>query len=164
MSNSQKKTSEKLIQRLNPVAGHAMEFVAEIDGVVFINDSSSITVESTWNSLNTCPENVVLLIGGIDSRSDYSMLEELVAKKVRSVICLGTDNSRIMKAFFRTGTELTAVSSVQEALEVSRSMAKPGDVVLFSPSCPSFHPFDNYKNRGNDMKRIVLSFITKEEN
>ena len=147
--------------RKNPLAEHSMEFVANVNGVDFINDSIAIKVESTWNSLNACSGNVILLIGGIDSRNDYSMLEELVRKKVKAVITLGTDNSKIIQTFLKTGKEISAAISLQDAVEKAAAIAKAGDTVLFSPSCPSYHPFDNYKNRGNDFKMEVRIFSEK---
>lgn len=159
---SLKKLGQEL-NRQNPLTEHAMEFVAHIDGVTYINDSGSITVDNTWDSLNSCPENIVLIIGGIDNRNDYSLLEELVIKKVKALICLGTDNSKLMKALLRTGKEMSAAVSIQDSVEMAGKIAKEGDLILFSPSCPSYHPFDNYKNRGNDFKRVVKSIQEKSK-
>ena len=158
---SLKKLGQEL-NRQNPLTEHAMEFVATIAGVTYINDSGSITVDNTWDSLNSCPANIILIIGGIDNRNDYSVLEELVSKKVKTLICLGTDNSKLMKALLTTGKEMRAAISVQESVELADKITKEGDIVLFSPSCPSYHPFDNYKNRGDDFKRVVKSIQEKK--
>jgi UDP-N-acetylmuramoylalanine--D-glutamate ligase len=159
-TGSEKKTAQD-VQRSNPLE-HSMEAVAEWKGAVYVNDSISINVESTWRSLTMCEGGVILLIGGIDSRNDYTILEDLVSKKVRMVICLGTDNSKLMRAFLKTGVEITAAASLQEAVDEAAAIARAGEVVLFSPSCPSYHPFDNYKNRGNDFRRAVLTLTQKE--
>jgi UDP-N-acetylmuramoylalanine--D-glutamate ligase len=162
MSTGQDKKTVNKALRTNPLE-HSMEVVAEVNGAVYINDSMSINVESTWRSLTMCEGRVLLLIGGIDSRNDYSILEDLVKSKVRAVICLGTDNSKLMKAFLKTGVEMMAAASVTEVVERALEIARPGELVLFSPACPSYHPFDNYKNRGNDFKRSVTGLSGKEE-
>ena len=157
-----KKTSAEL-KRGSIATEHVMEFVADVNGVVYVNDSASITVEKVWTSLNSINANVILIIGGIDSRNDYSMLAELVQKKVSLVICLGTDNTRIMKGLLGTGKELKAAASVQESVEFAFESAKDGEVVLFSPACPSYHPFDNFKNRGNTFKRTVETLVNRKK-
>lgn len=157
-----KKTSAEL-KRGGIATEHVMEFVADVNGVVYVNDSAAITVEKVWASLNSMDASVILITGGIDSRNDYSMLAELVQKKVSLVICLGTDNTRIMKGLLGTGKELRGASSVQEAVEVACASAKEGEVVLFSPACPSYHPFDNFKNRGNTFKFAVESLENKKK-
>jgi len=159
---SLKKLGQEL-NRQNPLTEHSMEFVASINGVTYVNDSGSITVDNTWDSLNSCPENIILIIGGIDNRNDYSVIEELVSKKVKSLICLGTDNSKLMKGLLKTGKEMSAAVSVQDSVEMAAKISKEGDIVLFSPACPSYHPFDNYKNRGNDFKRVVKSIQEKNK-
>ena len=152
----------KSLSRVNPLAKHAMEFAALIDDVVYVNDSISINVEKTWNSLNSIDGNVILIIGGLDSKNDYSLLEELIFKKVKIIIALGKDNTKLLKAFLKTGKEITSAESVQDSVEIAKKKAIAGDLVLFSPACPSYHPFDNYKNRGNDFKRAVNSFVNNK--
>ncbi|HEY6162146.1 MAG TPA: hypothetical protein VI112_13020 [Bacteroidia bacterium] len=160
MDNKTDKKTSQQVSRTNPVAEHAMEVAGELNGAVFINDSISINVESTFRSLSMCEGKVILLIGGIDSRNDYSLLEGLVSEKVISVIAMGTDNSKIIRSFLKCGAELCE-APLQEAVELAAAKAKNGELILFSPACPSYHPFDNYKNRGNDFKRIVNSLIKK---
>ena len=156
------KTSAEL-KRGGLATEHVMEFVADVNGVVYVNDSASITVEKVWASLHSIHANVILITGGIDSRNDYSLLAELVQKKVSLVICLGTDNTRIMKGLLGTGKELKAATSVQESVELAFEAAKDGEVVLFSPACPSYHPFDNFKNRGNTFKRTVETLVNRKK-
>ena len=153
----------KSLLRTNLVAEHAMEFVAAINDVAYINDSISITVEKTWNSLNSIDGNVILIIGGLDSKNDYSSLVELISKKVTMIITVGSDNTKILNSFLKTGKEIIAVDSIQDSVELAKKKGCEGDFVLLSPSCPSFHPFDNYKNRGNDFKRAVNSIMNKNE-
>jgi UDP-N-acetylmuramoylalanine--D-glutamate ligase len=163
MKPLQDKITGAQLKRGSVAAEHVMEFVADVNGVVYVNDSASITVEKVWASLNSMEASVILITGGIDSRNDYSMLAELVQKKVSLVICLGTDNTRIMKGLLGTGIELRAASSVQESVEFACEAAKEGMVVLFSPACPSYHPFDNFKNRGNTFRFAVESLENRKK-
>src|ERR1051326_2699605 len=128
MSNKTDKKISQQVSRTNPLAEHAMEVAGEINGAVFINDSISINVESTWRSLSMCEGKVILLIGGIDSRNDYSLLEGLIAEKVRMVIALGTDNSKIIRSFLKYGAELCE-ASLQEAVEVAAIKARKGEQI-----------------------------------
>ena len=153
----------KSLTRTNPLAEHAMEFVSAINDVVYINDSISITVEKTWNSLNSVDGNVILIIGGLDSKNDYTSLEELICKKVKMIIALGSDNTKMLKAFLKTGKEIISADSIQDSVELAEEKASKGDFILLSPACPSYHPFDNYKNRGSDFKRAVNSINKKNE-
>ena len=152
----------KSLTRTNLLAEHAMEFIDAINDVVYINDSISINVEKTWNSLNSIDGNVILIIGGLDSKNDYSLLEELICTKVKTIIALSSDNSRLLKIVLKTGTEIVSADTIQHSSELAFQKSKAGDFVLFSPACPSYHPFDNYKNRGNDFKRAVYSLINNK--
>ncbi|MEW6469790.1 MAG: hypothetical protein AB1458_12740 [Bacteroidota bacterium] len=159
MSNKSKHKQQEALSRKNLLSEHAMEFVALIRDVVYINDSISINVEKTWNTLNSVDGNVILIIGGIDSKNDYAALEELVTRKVKYIISLSSDSNRLMKAFLKTGREIAHAATVQESVGLAMNVARAGDLVLFSPACPSYHPFDNYKNRGNDFKRAVNALL-----
>ena len=138
------------------VSEHSLEFVAKVNQVSYVNDSRATSVNDTWNSLQAMDKDVVLIIGGNDRRSDYSVLRGLVVEKVKAIICLGSDRDRIFSALIRCGIIVHAID-LKEAVQIAGILSKPGNTVLFSPGCPSFDAFDNYKNRGNKFKELVCS-------
>jgi len=133
---------------------HSLEFVARINQVNYINDSKATSVHETWNSLQVMTENVILILGGTDRKSDYSMLGNLVRDKVKAIVCMGTEREPIFSALMHTCLIVHA-HSLEEAVRVAGFTAQPGCTVLFSPGCPSSDAFDNYKVRGEKFKQIV---------
>ena len=138
---------------------HRLEPVAEIRGVKFINDSKATNVNATYFALESMKQPVVWIVGGKDKGNDYSEIEELVKKKVKAIVCLGIDNSKIIDFFKDKKTQIYDTSSMQQAVEVSKSLAEKGDVVLLSPCCASFDLFNGYEDRGNQFKKEVLQEI-----
>jgi len=134
---------------------HRLEFVANISGIRFINDSKATNVNSTWYALESMSTDVVLILGGVDKGNDYSMLRELVKQKVRAIVCLGKDNKRIHEAFDDDVEVIVNTASASEAAMVAFHLAKKGDTVLLSPACASFDLFKNYEDRGNQFKLAV---------
>ena len=131
-----------------------METVTTIRGVEFINDSKATNVNSTWFALESMTKPVVLILGGIDKGNDYSLIEDLVQEKVKAIVCMGTDNSKIHEAL-QGKIRLVDTAGAQEAVEASFALASPGDVVLLSPACASFDLFKNYEDRGKQFKDAV---------
>lgn len=103
---------------------------------------------------------VVWIVGGKDKGNDYTEIEELVKKKVKAIVCLGVDNHKIIDFFKDKKTEIYDTSSMHKAVEVSKSIAEKGDVVLLSPCCASFDLFNGYEDRGNQFKKEVLEELT----
>jgi len=134
---------------------HRLEFVANISGIRFINDSKATNVNSTWYALESMSSDVVLILGGVDKGNDYRMLKDLVKSKVRSIVCLGKDNKSIHDAFEDDVHVIVNTSSAQEAAQVAFHLAEKGDTVLLSPACASFDLFKNYEDRGNQFKAAV---------
>jgi len=134
---------------------HRLEKVNVVHGVEFINDSKATNINSTWYALESMDKPVVWIVGGIDKGNDYSMLNELVKQKVKAIICLGTDNRKIHKAFKNIVSDITDVASAEEAVQVAYSKGKKGDVVLLSPACASFDLFKSYEDRGWQFKNAV---------
>lgn len=134
---------------------HRMEFVVTIRGVDFINDSKATNVNSTWYALESMRKPVVLILGGVDKGNDYEMLRELVREKVKAIVCLGTDNTKIHEVFKDDVAVMINTTSAQEAVDASFRLANPGDVILLSPACASFDLFNNYEDRGDQFKRAV---------
>jgi UDP-N-acetylmuramoylalanine--D-glutamate ligase len=136
-------------------AEHRLEFVAKVHGVEYINDSKATNVNSVWYALESMRNPVVLIIGGVDKGNDYSEILELVKEKVKAIICLGKDNSKIIEAFNKTIENITETTSAQEAVNIAYKYAKKGDTVLLSPACASFDLFENYEDRGHQFKQAV---------
>jgi UDP-N-acetylmuramoylalanine--D-glutamate ligase len=95
-----------------------------------------------------------LILGGVDKGNDYSLIKDLVQEKVKAIVCMGTDNSKIHEAF-RDIVRMVDTSNAKEAVEASYALATPGDVVLLSPACASFDLFKNYEDRGKQFKDAV---------
>lgn len=134
---------------------HRLEFVANISGIGFINDSKATNVNSTWYALESMSTNVVLILGGVDKGNDYSMLKDLVKDKVKAIVCLGKDNKRIHDAFEDDVDVIINTFSASDAVQVAYHLAKKGDTVLLSPACASFDLFKNYEDRGVQFKNAV---------
>jgi UDP-N-acetylmuramoylalanine--D-glutamate ligase len=134
---------------------HRLENLPEINGVTFINDSKATNVNAAYYALESMTKPTIWIVGGTDKGNDYTEVEELVKRKVKAIVCLGIDNQKIID-FFKDKKELIySTSSMEEAVEVSKSLAKFGDAVLLSPCCASFDLFKNYEDRGNQFKQQV---------
>jgi UDP-N-acetylmuramoylalanine--D-glutamate ligase len=135
---------------------HRMEFVATIKGVEYVNDSKATNINSTWYALEEMNKPVVLILGGVDKGNDYSLIEELVQEKVKAIICLGVDNTKIHDAFGKMGKEMVDATSMEQAVKAAYRLSEKGDVVLLSPACASFDLFLNYEDRGKQFKSAVI--------
>ncbi len=133
---------------------HRLEFVREINGVKFINDSKATNVNSLWYALESFDEPIILIAGGRDKGNDYSKVYDLVKKKVKLIVAIGESKEKIYNEF-KTLTNVVKVNSMEEAVKISFENAIPGDVVLLSPACASFDMFDDYEHRGEVFKKLV---------
>jgi UDP-N-acetylmuramoylalanine--D-glutamate ligase len=134
---------------------HRLEFVARIHGVDFINDSKATNVNSTWYALESMQNKVVWIAGGIDKGNDYSLLKDLVKAKVKAIVCLGTNNENIIKAFSPSMEQIYETASMKEAVNLANHLAKKDETVLLSPACASFDLFENFEERGDKFKEAV---------
>jgi UDP-N-acetylmuramoylalanine--D-glutamate ligase len=134
---------------------HRMEPVATIRGVEFINDSKATNVNSTWYALESMTKPVILILGGVDKGNDYSVMLDLVKEKVKAIVCMGTDNTKIHKALGNVVEVMVNTGSAKEAVKSAYHLASKGDVVLLSPACASFDLFKNYEDRGTQFKEAV---------
>jgi UDP-N-acetylmuramoylalanine--D-glutamate ligase len=133
---------------------HRLEFVREVGGIDFINDSKSTTVESGRWALERAQKPTVMICGGLDKHLDYSHLRSLVAQKVKHMIAIGQARE-IMRSTFGDVVAVETFTSLDEAVNAARGAARSGDCVLFSPMCASFDMFKDYENRGRCFKEIV---------
>ncbi|MFK8268458.1 UDP-N-acetylmuramoyl-L-alanine--D-glutamate ligase [Capnocytophaga cynodegmi] len=134
---------------------HRLEFVKTVEGITYINDSKATNVNSVFFALDTMKTPVVWIVGGVDKGNDYSPLLPYVHEKVRAIVCLGKDNSPILKSFGNVIDNIIETQSMEEAVSLSKQFAKNGDTVLLSPACASFDLFKNYEERGNEFKKEV---------
>lgn len=135
---------------------HRLEFVAELNGVKYINDSKATNVNATYFALESMKTPTVWIVGGKDKGNDYSEIDDLVKKKVKAIVCLGVDNQKIIDFFKDKKQFIYDTSSMEEAVAVCKSIAKKGDTVLLSPCCASFDLFKSYEDRGDQFKEQVL--------
>lgn len=142
---------------------HRLEPVAEIEGVSYINDSKATNPDSAKFALRAQKSPVVWIVGGKDKGNDYSDMTGLVKEKVKAMVCLGIDNSKLHSAFENiVGREnMKDCTSAEEAVKTAAAFSSPGDVVLLSPCCASFDLFENYEDRGKQFKDAVLKLQEK---
>ncbi len=134
---------------------HRLEFVRELDGVKWVNDSKATNVNSTWYALESMHTPVVLILGGKDKGNDYSEILPLVKEKVKAIVCLGKDNQKLLDFFGKEVAEIRDCHSLNDAVAACRDLAKSGDTVLLSPCCASFDLFSSYEDRGSKFKNAV---------
>ena len=136
---------------------HRLEPVLSVGDVMYINDSKATNIDSAWYALESQTKPVVWIVGGKDKGNDYSILNELVKEKVKAIVCLGVDNSKIHAAFEEmVGSDrITDALSADEAVKAASRFAQAGDVVLLSPCCASFDLFTSYEDRGRQFKEAV---------
>lgn len=134
---------------------HRMFSVATVRGVEFINDSKATNVNSTWYALESMTKPVILILGGVDKGNDYSLIKDLVKEKVKAIVCLGVDNTKIHEALGKEVQLMVNTSSAKDAVQAAFHFADKGDVVLLSPACASFDLFKNFEDRGNQFIEAV---------
>lgn len=133
---------------------HRMEFAREVDGIEWVNDSKATNTDSVWYALGSFSTPVILIAGGRDKNSDFTVLRDRIQEGVRSVVLLGEATEKIEEAL-RGLCPLVRAASLKEAVNRARALAHRGDVVLLSPGCASFDMFKNFEDRGEQFKTIV---------
>lgn len=136
---------------------HRLEFVANIHGIEFINDSRATNVNAAWFALESMHRPVIWIAGGMNRVNDYSLLFDPVKQKVKAIIFLGNDTREVARSFEGFVNQIFHTSYMDEAVDIAYSMGKKGDIVLLSPACPSFDLFENYEERGELFRNAVKS-------
>ena len=134
---------------------HRLEFVREVEGVRYINDSKATNVNSVYYALDSMEEGLVWIVGVQDKGNDYTPLIPYVSKKVKAIVCLGLDNQKIIQTFQSIVPTIIETHSMEDAVQVGRGLSQEGDTVLLSPACASFDLFQSYEDRGNQFKHYV---------
>lgn len=148
------KTIREALKSFQPIE-HRLEPVLSVGGVLYVNDSKATNVDAAWYALECQTRPVVWIVGGKDKGNDYSLLADVVRKKVKAIVCLGVDNAKIHKAFEGIVDSIVDTASASAAVQESAKLAVEGDVVLLSPCCASFDLFKNYEDRGRLFKEAV---------
>jgi UDP-N-acetylmuramoylalanine--D-glutamate ligase len=134
---------------------HRLERLIKVHGIEFINDSKATNVNSTWYALESMTTPVIWIAGGIDKGNDYNDLMDLVKQKVKALVCLGIDNTKLQNAFESIIENIVEAKSMKEAVQMAYYLGTDGDTVLLSPACASFDLFENYEDRGRQFKNCI---------
>jgi UDP-N-acetylmuramoylalanine--D-glutamate ligase len=133
---------------------HRLEFVAEIGGVRYYNDSKATNVDATLKALDAFPGRILVILGGKDKGSDYTVLQKPLREKAILALLIGAASDKIEKQI--TGSvAIERAATIERAVETASQAARPGDVVLLAPACASFDQFQNYEHRGRVFKELV---------
>src|ERR1035437_451302 len=133
---------------------HRLEFVREINGVKFINDSKATTIDSVWYALRSFNNSIFLILGGQDKGNDYNQIKELVKEKVKKIYAIGSSADKIFN-FFHSMIKVEIQPSIESAVAAANKEARENDIVLLPPACASFDMFQNYEHRGKVFKEAV---------
>ena len=136
---------------------HRLEFVANVHGIEYINDSKATNVNSTWYALERMKRETIWIVGGVDKTIDYSSLQALSKEKVRAIVYIGTNKSKIFENFLDKVDMIVDAGSMEEAVQMAYYIADKGETVLLSPASASFNMFENLEERGNAFKQAVRS-------
>lgn len=153
-------TKESLARTLREFPGvpHRLEYVAEINGVKYINDSKGTNPDAAMKALDVYSEPIVLIAGGKNKGSDFTEFAQMIRHKVKTLVLVGQASPAIRQAVELTGfTNIRQTTTFPEAVMTAAKLAEPGDVVLLSPACASWDMFDNFEERGDLFKEVVLS-------
>ena len=148
--------NEVIVDTLKNFSGveHRIEFVKEINGVKYYNDSKATNVDSLTVALESFDKNIILIMGGEEAENDFEHIKDLIFKRVKNIIAIGESKQLLKQALSRVvGVEIA--ESLEEAVRTASNKGSEGDVVLFSPAYKSFDMFDNFEHRGKEFKKIV---------
>lgn len=135
---------------------HSMETVAVLNDITYINNSVSTTINSTWYAFEETKGPTIWMAGGASVPNDYSIILKHVKKRVRAIICIGIDNTRIQEYFYGRVDFIISAPIMEDAVNYARLIANSGDLVLFSPGSPSFDCYHDYCHRGDQFRRQVI--------
>lgn len=142
---------------------HRLEAAGSVNGAEYINDSKATNVDSAWYALDSMTKPTIWIAGGTDKGNDYNDLKEVVANKVKILVCMGVDNAKLIESFKDIVPEIYDTHSLDEAMKVCAAKAAEGDAVLLSPACASFDLFRNYEDRGRQFKAAVRQLASETD-
>ncbi len=135
---------------------HRLEFVRELDGVRYYNDSKATNVDATVKAVEAFEGNIWLILGGKDKDSDYATMSTLLRERVKTVLTIGSAAEKIEHQLAGV-VKIERAETVERAIALVHEAASPGDIVLLAPACASFDQFDNYEHRGRVFKQLVTA-------
>jgi UDP-N-acetylmuramoylalanine--D-glutamate ligase len=143
-----------------PGVEHRLEFVRELDGVEYFNDSKATNVDASLKAIAAFPANLWIILGGKDKGSDYAPMRDPLHKAAKAVLLIGAEPyehaaAPIIRKALEGAVELIDCGDLQTALHHARQHAVAGDTVLLAPACASFDQFHNYEERGETFKQLV---------
>jgi len=133
---------------------HRLEFVAEINGVRYFNDSKATNVDATLKALDSFPGRILVILGGKDKGSDYTALQTPLRERAILALLIGAAADKISNQIDGT-VAIERAGTLERAVEIASQAARAGDVVLLAPACASFDQFENYEHRGRVFKALV---------
>ena len=137
---------------------HRLEFVREVGGVKYYNDSKATNVDATLKAVEAFAGGIHLILGGKDKGSDYRVLEPLLRKRVKTVITIGSAAEKIERQLDGV-VKIERAETLQRAVAFAQEAATGGDTVLLAPACASFDQFENYEQRGRVFKELVQTLV-----
>ncbi|MCL5409098.1 MAG: UDP-N-acetylmuramoyl-L-alanine--D-glutamate ligase [Candidatus Omnitrophica bacterium] len=151
---------QKTIEEFIPLS-HRLEKIAEINGIIYINDSKATNIDAVKRALESfsSEKNIILIMGGKDKGFSFTPLTKLISEKVKYLVLLGQTAERIKKELKESSVPQKIVQTMEDAVILSSQTGKKGDIVLLSPGCSSFDMFKNYEERGDDFRRIVKNLL-----
>lgn len=151
-------TDEDIVKGLNSFKAveHRIEFVEEIKGVRYYNDSKATNIDSVWYALKSFTEPIYLILGGLDKGNDYNQIKNLIVERVKKIYAIGSSADKVYD-FFNGIKPVEKKESLQDCINSAYIEAKAGEVLLLSPACASFDMFDSYEHRGRVFKDGVRS-------
>ena len=137
------------------MAAFGAEFVRELRGIKYYNDSKATNVDATEKAIDAFPGNLWVILGGKDKNSDYSVLFPKLESKARGILLIGAAAEKIAEQLGRL--PLVRCGTIDKAVEYGATHAQSGDIVLLAPACASFDQFQSYEHRGRVFKELVRS-------
>ncbi|MBN1638064.1 MAG: UDP-N-acetylmuramoyl-L-alanine--D-glutamate ligase [Ignavibacteriales bacterium] len=137
-----------------PGVEHRLEFVRELDGVTYINDSKATNVDSVWYALRSFSQSIILILGGKDKGNDYSQIKDEVINNVKKIYAIGSSAKKVFD-YFNKLVPVEVKKTLEECVIEARKFAVENYIVLLSPACASFDMFDNFEHRGKVFKEAV---------
>ena len=134
---------------------HRLEKVLTINGSQYVNDSKASNVNATFYALDSMENTTIWIVGGVDAENDYDMLLPLVNEKVSAIICLSTNNDKLIETFGNVVDFMIETTSIQDAVKIAYKLCREGETVLFSPAGACENIAENYEERGKEFKEAV---------
>jgi UDP-N-acetylmuramoylalanine--D-glutamate ligase len=153
-----------------PGVEHRLEFVANVDGVSFYNDSKATNVDAALKAVEAFPlpkpqgggaSRLIVILGGKDKGSPYTPLRTPLAERARAALLIGAAADKIA-ADLEGAVPLERAGTLDRAVQIARREARPGDIVLLAPACSSFDQFENYEQRGRIFKELVAKLVLQQ--